>query len=148
MLRPPQEGRFIAGDTAWNNAIGYYSPDFGGLSFRGMYSLGEQPGTNSQNNAAGTLLYDRGPFSATVAIQKTRVGPGLPTGGAAQTVMVGGLSYDFGAVKLLTEYARTTTSGTPTTTDTLQVGAQIPVGSGKILAAAVSSRVRSAVMPD
>lgn len=147
VLWTPQEGRYIAGDTVWSNAIGYYSPEVAGFSFRGLYSLGEQPGTNTQNNAVGMLLYDRGPFSATFAIQKARIGPGLPTGSWAQTTMVGGLSYDFHAIKLLTEYARTSTSGASMTTDTIQVGAQIPVGSGKILASAVSSRVRSDVMP-
>ncbi|MGN5478576.1 hypothetical protein ACTMU2_20865 [Cupriavidus basilensis] len=35
------------------------------------------------------------------------------------------------AIKLLTEYAHTGTSGASTSTDTLQLGAQIPVGSGK-----------------
>lgn len=148
VLWTPQQGRFIAGDTAWNNAFGYYSPEFSGVSFRGLYSLGEQSGTNSQNNAVGMLLYDRGPFSASFAIQRTRLGPGLPAGSWAQTAMVGGLSYDYKAIKLLTEYAHTSTSGASTMTDTLQVGVQIPVGSGKILASAVSSRVRSDVMAD
>ncbi|QUN32721.1 porin (plasmid) [Cupriavidus sp. KK10] len=148
VLWTPQQGRYIAGDTAWNNAIGYYSPEFAGISFRGLYSLGEQPGTNSQNNAVGMLLYDRGPLSASFAIQRTRLGPGLPAGSWAQTAMVGGLSYDFKVIKLLTEYVHTSTSGASTTTDALQVGAQIPVGSGKILASAVSSRVRSDVMAD
>ncbi|WP_011297958.1 MULTISPECIES: porin [Cupriavidus] len=148
VLWTPQQGRYIAGDTAWNNALGYYSPEFAGLSFRGLYSLGEQSGTNSQNNAVGMLLYERGPFSATFAIQRTRVGPGLPAGSWAQTAMVGGLSYDFKTIRLMTEYAHTSTSGASTSTDTLQVGAQIPLGSGRLLASAVSSRVRSDAMPD
>ncbi|TDF62202.1 porin [Cupriavidus sp. L7L] len=148
VLWTPQQGRYIAGDTAWNNAIGYYSPEIAGFTFRGLYGPGEQAGTNSQNNVVGMLLYDRGPLSASFAIQRTRLGPGLPAGSSAQTAMVGGVSYDFNVVKLLTEYAHTSTSGASTTTDTLQVGAQIPAGSGKILASAVSSRVRSDVMPD
>lgn len=148
VLWTPQQGRYIAGDTAWNNAIGYYSPEIAGFTFRALYGLGEQQGTNSQNNVVGMLLYDRGPLSATFAIQRTRLGPGLPTGSWAQTAMVSGISYDFKAFKLLTEYAHTSASKVSTTTDTLQIGAQIPVGSGKILASAVSSRVRSDVMPD
>lgn len=51
-------------------------------------------------------------------------------------------------IRLMTEYAHTSTSGASTSTDTLQVGAQIPLGSGRILASAVSSRVRSDAMPD
>ncbi len=148
VLWAPQQGRYIAGDTVWNNALGYYSPNFAGVSFRGLYSLGEQAGTNSQNNAVGMLLYERGPLSASLAIQRTRLGPGLPAGSWAQTAMVGGLSYDFKAVKLLTEYAHTSTSGASTSTDTLQVGAQIPAGSGKILVSAVSSRVRGDAVPN
>lgn len=146
MLWTPAEGRYVAGDTVWNNAVGYYTPDVAGFSFRGLYSLGEQSGTNSTNNAGGTLVYDRGPFSAAFGIQRTRVGPGLPTGSWAQTAMLGGVSYDFSVVKLMATYAHTSTSGASTLTDTAQIGATVPVGRGKVLASVVSSRVRSEVM--
>ncbi|GAB7544527.1 porin [Cupriavidus sp. 8B] len=148
MLWTPAEGRYVAGDTVWSNAVGYYSPAFGGFSFRGLYSLGEQSGTNASNNAGGTLLYDRGPFSAAFGIQRTRVGPGLPTGSWAQTAMLGGVSYDFSVVKLMATYAHTSTSGASTLTDTTQIGATVPVGNGKFLLSLASSRVRSDVMTD
>ncbi len=140
-LWAPQFGRYISGDTAWNNALGYYTPDFGGLSGRFLYALGEAQGTNSSNNAVAMLYFNRGPMTATAAYQRTRVGPGLPTGAWAQSVITAGAAYGFGFIKPLLQYVGTRTSGTSTRTDTYQVGATIPFMSGKFMLSAVQTNI-------
>ncbi|RDK11907.1 porin [Cupriavidus lacunae] len=147
-LWQPRYGGYISGDTGWNNAIGYYTPDFSGLSGRFVYALGEAAGTNSSNNAVAMLYLDKGPFTATLVYQRTRVGPGLPTGSWAQSVFVAAAAYDFRWAKAILEYAGTRTSGFSLRTDTFQLGANIPFLNGQLMAAAVQTNIRADNQPD
>ncbi|MBF6992494.1 porin [Cupriavidus sp. IK-TO18] len=143
-LWAPQYGRYIAGDTGWNNAIGYYTPEVGGLSGRFVYGLGEAAGTNSSNNAVAMLFLDRKPLTATAAYQRTRVGPGFPTGSWAQSVCVGAAAYDFQWAKAFLEYVGTRASGGARfRTDTFHIGTTIPAGPGRVMAAAVQTNIRA-----
>ncbi|WP_459568954.1 porin [Cupriavidus sp. 8B] len=136
-------GRYVAGDSGWNNAVGYYTPDFGGLSGRFLYSLGETAGTNSTNNFGAMLYVDRGKFTATAAFQRVKTGPGLPIGSWAQDAFTLGTAYDFGVVKGFLEYVGTRTSGgTKRSTDSFQIGATYPIFNGKIMASVVQTNIR------
>jgi predicted porin len=144
----PQFGRYIAGDTGWNNAVGYYTPEYAGLSGRFVYGLGEQAGTNSSNNAVAMLYLDRGPLTATAAFQRTRVGPGLPVGSWAQNVETAGLAYDFKWVKAFLQYVGTQTSGASFRTNTFHVGANVPFLNGKFMIAAALTNIYADNQPD
>lgn len=143
----PQYGRYISGDTGWNNAVGYYTPEYAGLSGRFLYALGEAAGTNSSNNAVAMLYLDRGPLTATAAFQRTRVGPGLPVGSWAQNVVAVGAAYDFQWLKAFFQYDGTRTSGTSFRTDTYQIGATIPFLAGRFMIAAVQTNIRADNQP-
>lgn len=144
----PSFGRYIASDTAWSNAIGYYTPEFAGVSGRFVYSFGEVSGTNSSNNAVAMLYLNRGPLAATISFQRTRVGPGLPTGSWAQSVLVAGAAYDFGWIKPILQYDATRASGTTFRTDTFMVGANIPFLVGKVALGVTQTNVRSSAQAE
>ncbi len=58
----------VTGDSGWNNAVQYQSPNFNGLSASAMYALGN----TTQNGAkkwSGQVLYFHGPFAATAVYQ-------------------------------------------------------------------------------
>jgi predicted porin len=142
-------GRVISGDTTRPNSIGYYSPPVGGLRASIVYSLGEQPGTNSMNNTSGMLLYREGPFAAALAAQEVKFGPGISAANPTEKLYVAGVSYDLAVVKLFGQYDKKKATGVTIDSDTYSVGASIPVGaSGKILTSYATTRNSTAGAPD
>ncbi|GLC97296.1 porin [Cupriavidus sp. TA19] len=142
-LWSPQYGRYIAGDSGWNNAIGYYTPEFSGLSGRFLYAFGEAVGTNTSNNAVAMLYLNKSPFTATVAFQRTRFGPGFPAGGSAQNVVSAGMAYDFRGLKVFLQYSGTRASGVEFRTDSYMVGATVPFLEGRFMFAATQTNINS-----
>jgi predicted porin len=141
-------GRVIAGDTVWANAIGYYSPTIAGFSGRLLYSLGEAATNNGTNNFGGMMLYQNGPFAATLAAQKVKVGPGLTATRTSEDVYVVGASYDFKTAKLFSQYDRKKSTGIEVKSDTFSLGTTIPVGAGKVLLSAVTTKFETAGAAD
>ncbi|WP_279635277.1 porin [Cupriavidus lacunae] len=135
-------------DTSWSNAMGYYTPDFGGLSGRFVYALGEASDSNASNNAVAMLYLDKGPLTASVAFQRTRTGPAITKASWAQSVLAAGVAYDISVAKLFLQYDGTRTSGVSLSTDTVQLGATIPMLSGKFMLSVVQTSIRAANQPD
>jgi len=143
VLWTPSYGRYFAADTGWSNAVGYYTPEINGLSGRFVYGLGEVAGTNSSNNAVAMLLYDKAPWGATFAIQRTRAGAGFLAKSWAQTALAAAVSYDFNFLKAYVQYDSTRNSGDSIKTDTVQVGMTVPYGNGKFMASAVQTVIKA-----
>jgi predicted porin len=141
-------GRVISGDTTRPNSVGYYSPTVNGFSGRIVYSLGEQADTNSMNNTSGMLLYQAGPFAATLAAQQVKFGPGISAVNPTEKLYVAGVSYDMTVAKLFGQYDKKKATGVTIDSDTYSVGASIPVGAGKILASYATTRNSTAGAPD
>jgi predicted porin len=142
----------VTGDSGWNNAVQYSSPNFNGLSASAMYALGN----TTQNGAkkwSGQILYFHGPFAATAVYQYVNFNNtpgdlgspaasgvvGLKSQGVAQV----GLSYDLKYVKLFGQYMYTKNDqGTLGSwhVNTAQGGVSVPVGPGTVMASYAYSR--------
>jgi predicted porin len=141
----------VTGDTGWSNEIVYTTPTFGGLTANVHYQFGEVPGNSGIKNVGLNLLYFQGPLSLTAFYHNVKVNnplntpvgnvqPGgnipLPSGlfAARQTAWMIGGAYDFTAVKLFATYGQTS-HDIDFADKTVSVGASMPAGNGKVLAA-------------
>jgi predicted porin len=129
-------------DTGWSNELLYSTPNFGGFSANVHYQFGEQTANFGAHNFGINLLYFAGPFAATAFYERDDLSnpvPALFAGGDTKKDWMVGASYDFTAVKLFATYGKAKTDLTPVTDKTLSLGASIPLGGGKILAAVARS---------
>lgn len=142
----PGIGSFILSRNRVSNALGYKSPDFGGVTVMARYYL----------NGEGLPESPAGPVRAESDVKQWDVGVGYKAGGLGLGVGFsdnskrGGLlnndfdkqgillaSYDFGAAKAYGVWGRTEYKNTATTRDDVDfwlVGGSLEVGSGKIIA--------------
>ncbi|WP_028227792.1 porin [Paraburkholderia ferrariae] len=147
----------VIGDSGWNNAIQYSTPDFNGLSGSAMYAFGNQAGENGQKKWSVQALYFHGPFAATAVYQYVNfnntpgdistipIDPsgsittaGLKSQGVAQV----GLTYDLKFVKFYGQYMYTANWGQLSGwhVNTAQGGVSVPVGPGTAMASYAYSR--------
>jgi len=127
-------------DSGWSNSLSYASPSIYGVVGTLMGSLGE--GTPAGRRAGGSLYYSGGPLAAMVTLEKVEKAslnfskpPAILM--TDSKLVNAGVSYDLTAVKLFGTYIRTKLNN-PTTEITLAtklLGASVPVGSGRVLAA-------------
>ncbi|MDE2452333.1 MAG: porin [Burkholderiales bacterium] len=123
------------GDTGWNNAIGYSSPNYSGLGLNLLTNLRQGAAGATGSNTSFSALYFGGPLTATLAWQQVRNGAfGTPAGWENQQAWQIGGAYDLGSVKLFGQAGRVSTSATVDTHTTLYgLGAKVPVGAGAVL---------------
>lgn len=131
----------ITGDTSWNNAVSYTTPELGGVSASAMYSFGEKAGDTSKNKFGFNALYIAGKVVAVASYIQLRFNAtpdgdvNVPPGFGKQQAFLAGGSYDFGFVRAFAQYQRITTDAT---TDVRrnggQAGVSIPLGRGSVLA--------------
>ncbi|MGF6753070.1 porin [Paraburkholderia sp. GAS42] len=142
----------VTGDSGWNNAVQYQSPNFNGLSATAMYALGN----TTQNGAkkwSGQVLYFHGPFAATAVYQYVNFNnsPGDLTNPGASGVLglksqgVGqvGASYDLKYVKFFGQYMYTKNDQGALGSwhvNTAQGGVSVPAGPGTVMASYAYSR--------
>jgi predicted porin len=147
----------VIGDSGWNNAIQYSTPDFNGLTGSAMYAFGNQAGENGQKKWSVQGLYFHGPFAATAVYQYVNFNntPGdissIPVDPSGQITTAGlksqgvgqiGLSYDLKFMKLYGQYMYTANWGQLTGwhVNTAQGGVSVPVGPGTAMASYAYSR--------
>lgn len=146
----------LAGDTGWSNEVIYSTPNFGGLTANVHYQFGEQAGDAGKKNVGLNLLYFGGPLALTAFYHNVKVnnpidapagnvqpafGPAFATGqtAARQTAWMVGGSYDLSAAKLFATYGQTA-HDIDLQDKTLSLGASVPAGQGKVLAAWAQTR--------
>ncbi len=119
------------GETKWNNAVGYYSPDFGGFSFAVNAATNESSTTDAapatHSPFAFNLKYANGPATVGLGYVKN----------AANDVKSTSLSgnYDFGPAKLFAGYTRSTNTGAGNARN-MQIGVAVPVSAVGVVKAA------------
>lgn len=133
----------IAGDSAWNNAVGYKTANLSGFTGTLLYSLKE---TAHGPNTSAALQYIGNAFSVGLVAQKVEV----PFSSGDQTTWQLGSYYDFGPAKVYGQYNRVRTSDTAATgantrDGIAQVGVSVPVGVGSVLASWSQARTRGAL---
>lgn len=124
-------------DTGWSNELLYSSPSFGGLTANVHYQFGEQPGTMGPHNFGFNLLYFAGPFAATAFYERDDIANPVPArfaGGDTKKDWMLGASYDFKVAKAYATYGRAKSEQATPKAKTWSLGAEVPVGAGKILA--------------
>lgn len=141
----------VASDTGWSNSIRYTTPNFGGLTANLHYQFGEVAGSNGKNNVGLNLLYFGGPLALTAFYHNAEINNPLnvpagnvqpagnlplPSGlsAARQTAWMVGGSYDLKAAKLFATYGQTS-HDIDLDDKTTSLGATVPAGPGKFLAA-------------
>ncbi|WP_133649925.1 porin [Paraburkholderia flava] len=142
----------VTGDSGWNNAVQYSSPNFNGLSGSVMYGLGNTAGQNSAKKWSGQVLYFHGPFAATAVYQYVNFNnvpldlgsfstSGVP-GLKSQSVAQFGASYDMKFVKFYGQYMYTFNDQQMSSwhVNTAQGGVSVPLGTGTVMASYAYSR--------
>ncbi|SIT39971.1 Outer membrane protein porin [Paraburkholderia piptadeniae] len=138
----------VVGDSGWNNAVQYSTPDFNGLSGSAMYAFGNTAGQNSSKKYSAQFLYFHGPFAATgvyqyVNFNNTPADLGsLVAGLKSQSVAQLGLSYDLKFVKFYGQYMYTKNDQEVGSwhVNTAQGGVSVPLGTGTVMASYAYSR--------
>lgn len=144
-------GTPLVGDSGWNNAVGYSTPNMGGLSATLLVAAGEGSATAKGPNLGANLLYFGGPFAFTLAGQKVEAQGTLGRGIAAfpgfksQTAYQAGASYNPGFAKLFVQVGKITTDATAdVTVNNLNLSASVPLGAGAFLVAYGTSKLETA----
>jgi len=118
-------GGAIAGDTVWNNGIQYSSPNLNGLKATAVYAPDGVAGAPGVYNAAASLHYTAGPFTAVATVQRNRVVAGAPA--PSQDAYLAGATYDFAWLKLYGAIQGTRTNTTNIGSHTYELGASVPL---------------------
>jgi predicted porin len=138
----------VVGDSGWNNAVQYSTPNFNGLSGAAMYAFGNTAGEGSAKKYSAQFLYFNGPFAATGVYQyvnfnnaPTDLGS-LVAGMKSQGVGQIGLSYDLKFVKFFGQYMYTKNDQQVGSwhVNTGQGGVTVPLGPGSVMASYAYSR--------
>jgi predicted porin len=141
-------GQGVTGDSGWDNALSYTTPDYRGLVGSGMYAFGNTPGAPGQNKWSAQVLYFHGQFAASGVYQVVRfnnvagdLGTVLP-GLSSQAVGQLGATYDFKRFKIYAQYMNLKDRGAlaGSTVNTGQLGVSVPAGPGKLLGSYAYSR--------
>ncbi|WP_186179883.1 porin [Burkholderia gladioli] len=138
----------VVGDSGWNNAVSYTTPDFNGFSASAMYALGNQSGGNGAKKWSGQMQYFHGPLAATAVYQYVNFNndPGdlgsLVAGMKSQGVAQFGISYDLRFLKLYGQYMYTRNDAQSGSwhINTAQGGMSMPLGTGSAMASYAYSR--------
>lgn len=146
----------VVGDSGWDNAVQYSTPDFNGLSGSVMYALGNTAGDNRSKKWSAQGLYFHGPFAATAVYQYVNYNnkPGdiggisaMPSGQPpldlkSQGVAQVGVSYDLKYLKLFGQYMYTANTQQIGSwhVNTAQGGVSVPAGTGTVMASYAYSR--------
>lgn len=125
-------------DTGWSNQIAYTTPDFDGLKATLQYQFADSAAAKGKKNFGGNVIYLNGSLGLTAfyeSAQLTNPVVNTFTDGSIRTDWMLGSSYDFSVVKLYATYGQASNNVTNDNAKTSSVGASVPIGAGKLLAA-------------
>jgi len=123
-------------DTGWANQIGYTTPNVNGFQANLQYQFGEQPGESGKNNVGLNFFYTRDALRLTGYWERDQIRNPAPNewlGTSKKDWMLAG-SYDFKVLKSYVSYGQSEADNAPGKAKTLQLGAAVPLGAGKLLA--------------
>jgi predicted porin len=144
----PTYGRNLAGDSKWDNSVQYSTPVMNGFKTTVTVGTGETAGHNGNGNIGLAGNYANGPLTATLVGQQTRVGTGLATATPQQSVIMGGGTYNFTALKLYGTYYQAQIPLADIRDKTAQIGVMVPLGAGKISASWARSKIQARGVAD
>lgn len=134
----------VASDTGWSSQLVYGTPTIGGVKANLHYQLVDVAGASGKKNVGANAFYSAGPVGMTAFYERSQLSnPVLAAlaGGATRTNWMLGGSYDEGVAKGYLTYGETKSSLTTAKAKTTTLGAAVPVGGGKVLAALANTRI-------
>ncbi|MDM0110789.1 porin [Variovorax sp. J22R133] len=121
----------VQGDFYWNEAIGYTTPNFDGITGGLMAARGEK--SNPGRLYGGTVVMAKGLFAGSLSAQRVDIDDGFNDPTLEDTWQLGA-SYNLGLAKLFGQYTHTRDKGLEVNSDIVSVGASIPLGPGTVQA--------------
>lgn len=141
-----------ATDSSWANSLSYTTPSLGGFEVAVQAAASE--GSTAGRRLGGSVYYGSGPFAAGLSVEDLTgmslnfsKPPASVLMKTSRTVQLGA-SYDLQAVKLFGQVQRTELENPATTIklQTSQLGAAVPIGTGRVLASyAHTAKTQTAV---
>jgi predicted porin len=127
----------VQGDFYWNQAVGYTTPNFDGITGSVIVARGEQD--NPGDLWAGNLIVAKGVLAGSLSVQRVDVDDGINDPTLEDTVQLGA-SYNLGLATLFGQVTHTRDKGLAVDSDTFSVGASVPLGPGTIQAQIATSK--------
>lgn len=137
----------LQSDTAIDDSVLYQTPVIGGVSGSVLYGNAGVAGHAGQANYSANVLYFGGAFSATAAVQILHTASLFLNGATAQTAWLVGGAYRIQTVKVDLVYERVD-NNSHVTDDTVQAGASVQIGAGRMLASWAGTRRRQVTGSD
>jgi predicted porin len=127
----------VQGDFYWNQAVGYTTPNFDGITGSVIGARGER--NNPGDLFAGTLIVSRGVFAAALSAQRVSIDDGINDPTDENTWQLGA-NYNFGWANLFGQLTQTRDRGLDVRSDIFSVGAAVPLGPGTVQAQIATSK--------
>lgn len=118
-------GGAIVGDTVWNDAVQYSTPNYKGLSGTVIYGVGGVAGAPGISNLGLHVTYAGNGLTAVLSAQRVRTPVVAPSTG--QYAYLAGAAYDFGVAKVYGAAEMTSNVGVETGTHTYELGLSVPL---------------------
>lgn len=129
----------VQGDFYWNQAIGYTTPNFDGITGSVIAARGEKE--NPGNLFGATLIVAKGVLAGSLSVQRVDIDDGINDPTFEDTFQIGG-SYNIGVANLFSQYTHTRDRSFFLTSDIVSLGAAVPLGPGSVLAQFATSRAK------
>jgi predicted porin len=127
----------VQGDFYWNEAIGYTTPNFDGITGSVMTAHGKQD--NRGNLFGGNLIVSKGVLAGSLSMQRVNINNSIDDPTLEETVQVGA-SYNLGVAKLFGQYTHINDLGLEVNSDIVSAGVSVPLGPGTVLAQIANSK--------
>ena len=127
----------VQGDFYWNQAIGYTTPNFDGITSSVIAARGKQD--NRGHLFAGNLIVAKGVFAGSLSVQRVDIENGFNDPTFEDTAQLGA-SYNIGLAKLFGQYTHTRDRGLQVNSNIVSAGASVPLGPGTVHAQIATSK--------
>ena len=121
----------VIGDTVWQNAIEYVSPNYGGLTGTAIYSVSSTTGHQGRDNIGLHLTYAKGPLTAVFSAQRVRTAAVAPSSG--QYLYLAGAAYDARFMKVYGAAQMTSNNNVETGSHTYELGVSVPLTPSNVI---------------
>jgi predicted porin len=121
------------GDTVWQNAVEYVSPNYRGLVGTVIYSVSGTVGHQGRDNIGLHLNYANGPLTAVFSAQRVRTAAVAPSTG--QYLYLVGAAYDASFVKVYGAAQMTSDNVVETGSHTYELGLSLPLSPTNVILA-------------
>jgi predicted porin len=133
----------VQGDFYWNQAVGYTTPNFDGITGSVIVARGEQD--NPGDLFAGNLIVAKGVLAGSLSVQRVDLDDGINDPTLEDTWQLGA-SYNLGLATLFGQYTHTRDRGLEVRSDIVSVGASVPLGPGTVQAQIATSKADGAAV--